>query len=77
MLLNAMVETGATHTVMVGDTVYDMEMAANAGVKAVGVSWGYHGRDELVAAGAAAVIGHFKELFVILGDSTGSVLGVR
>ncbi len=74
-----MAETGAgaTHTVMVRDTLYDMEMAANAGVKAVGVSWGYHGRDELVAAGAAAVIGHFKELFVILGDSTGSVLGVR
>ncbi len=68
MLLNAMAETGAgaTHTVMVGDTAYDMQMAANAGVRAVGVSWGYHGRDELVAAGAAAIIDHFKELFVIL-----------
>ncbi len=40
-------------------------------------SWGYHGRDELVPAGAAAVIGHFKELFVILEDSTGTVLGDR
>ncbi len=66
MLLNAMVETGATHRVRVGDTVYDMEMAANAGVKAVAISWGYHGRGELVAAGAAAVIDPFKELFVIL-----------
>ena len=42
-------------TVMIGDTTYDMEMAAAAGVRAIGVDWGYHTAQELRAAGAAAV----------------------
>jgi phosphoglycolate phosphatase len=64
MLLRAMAEAGAEpeQTVLVGDTSYDMEMAANAGVLAVGVSWGYHEPEELRATGAARVIGHFAEL---------------
>ncbi|WP_109467604.1 HAD-IA family hydrolase [Albibacillus kandeliae] len=43
MLFAALAETGcdAQNTVMVGDTLFDMEMAGNAGVAAVGVSWGY------------------------------------
>jgi phosphoglycolate phosphatase len=32
----------AAHAVMIGDTTFDMEMARNAGVKGIGVSWGYH-----------------------------------
>jgi phosphoglycolate phosphatase-like HAD superfamily hydrolase len=31
-------------TLMVGDTTFDMEMAVNAGARALGVSWGYHAR---------------------------------
>ena len=27
---------------MIGDTTYDIEMARNAGVGAIGVAWGYH-----------------------------------
>lgn len=44
MIERALDETGtnATHAVMIGDTTFDMEMARNAGVKGVGVSWGYH-----------------------------------
>ena len=42
-------------TVMIGDTAYDIEMARTAGVRALGVSWGYHTPDELMAAGAEAV----------------------
>lgn len=45
----------AEHTVMIGDTQYDIEMAGNAGVRAIGVDWGYHTPDELRAAGADAV----------------------
>ena len=54
MLLRAMAETGVdpSATVVVGDTVYDMEMARRAGVRAVGVAWGYHTPDELEATGA-------------------------
>ena len=42
-------------TVMIGDTVYDIEMAKTAGVRAIGVAWGYHRAEELLAAGAEGV----------------------
>jgi phosphoglycolate phosphatase len=42
-------------TVMIGDTSYDMLMARAAGVRAVGVAWGYHPADELADAGAHAI----------------------
>ena len=44
MIERALADTGssAAHAVMIGDTTFDMEMARNAGVKAIGVSWGYH-----------------------------------
>ena len=41
--------------VMIGDTAYDMIMAVNAGVRAIGVDWGYHEPAELLAAGAEFV----------------------
>ncbi len=64
MLLNAMGETGAApaDTVMVGDTVYDIEMARRAGTLAVGVAWGYHPEEQLRRAGAHAVAQTFAEL---------------
>lgn len=60
--------TGAAraNTVMIGDTAYDMAMAVNAGVRAIGVDWGYHHPAELVEAGAQAVAGSVEELHLIL-----------
>ncbi|MEO5866816.1 MAG: HAD-IA family hydrolase, partial [Sphingomonas sp.] len=57
MIEAAIAETGASPetTVMIGDTSYDMLMAEAAGVRALGVGWGYHADDELRAAGACAV----------------------
>lgn len=57
MIEAAIAEAGAdpTRTAMIGDTSFDMLMAVNAGVRAVGVAWGYHPADELVAAGAHGV----------------------
>ena len=52
-LAETMAEPG--NTLVIGDTVYDMEMAKSAGVGALGVAWGYHEADELLAAGASAV----------------------
>lgn len=49
-------------TVMIGDTSYDMEMARGAGARAIGVGWGYHPAEELLAAGAETVIADFGEL---------------
>lgn len=64
MLRNAMNETGAapSATVMIGDTTYDMGMARNAGTRAIGVAWGYHDAEELVAAGADRIVARFDEL---------------
>jgi phosphoglycolate phosphatase len=49
MLLRAMLEAGVEpdETAMVGDTMYDIEMARNAGTAAIGVAWGYHVAEEL------------------------------
>ncbi len=57
MLHRALRDTGAEApaAVMVGDTVYDMEMAARAGMPGVGVAWGYHPAADLAAAGARYV----------------------
>jgi phosphoglycolate phosphatase len=58
MLIQAMGEAGAApgETVLIGDTTFDMEMAGNAGVAAIGVAWGYHEPGELTAAGAAVIV---------------------
>lgn len=48
--------------VMIGDTAYDMQMARDAGVRAIGVDWGYHTPEELRAAGAEWVATSRAEL---------------
>ena len=64
MVLDAMRETGIVpeNTVVIGDTVFDMEMANNAGASAIGVSWGYHAVADLHGAGARSVIDDFAAL---------------
>jgi phosphoglycolate phosphatase len=64
MVLHAMRETGIApeDTVVIGDTVFDMQMAKNAGASAIGVAWGYHAVDDLHGAGAASVIDDFIAL---------------
>ena len=68
MIYRAMDEVGvdADETVMIGDTVYDMNMAANAGVAALGVSWGYHAPEELTAAGAAHILNEPGDLVPLI-----------
>lgn len=53
MLLAAVDACGTTpgDSVMIGDTTFDMEMAAAAGVRALAVSWGYHGIEDLRQTG--------------------------
>ncbi|MEX2628904.1 MAG: HAD-IA family hydrolase [Tistlia sp.] len=64
MLRRAMDEVGCNpcETVLIGDTTFDIEMAQNAGTLSLGVSWGYHAPEELLAAGASAVLGSMAEL---------------
>lgn len=64
MLLRAMAETGVgpERTLMVGDTVYDMSMARQAGAFALGVGWGYHPPEDLRDAGADALADDYAGL---------------
>jgi phosphoglycolate phosphatase len=64
MLSQLLAETGtdAIDALMIGDSTYDIEMAANAGIKSVGVSYGVHSSEQLIAAGAERVINCFAEL---------------
>jgi phosphoglycolate phosphatase len=57
MLRACLRDTGvpADATVLIGDTSFDMAMAVAAGVRPIGVDWGYHPPDDLHAAGAGAV----------------------
>jgi phosphoglycolate phosphatase len=52
----------AEETLFVGDSGVDMMTAKNAGLTAVGVSWGFRDREELQTAGADYMINHPKEL---------------
>lgn len=63
-LAEAMID--AQDAVMIGDTQYDMAMAVNAGVRAIGVDWGYHSAEELREAGAVAVARTAAELRELL-----------
>ena len=55
-------DAAPSDTVMIGDTSFDMLMAANAGVAGLAVGWGYHPPDELLAAGAAVVAENFAQV---------------
>lgn len=64
MIEAALAEAGGApeHAVMIGDTSFDMTMACAAGVRPLGVGWGYHAPEELVAAGAHSVAMDSAEL---------------
>lgn len=51
MIFEICEETGidATHTLMIGDTTHDLQMATNAGVDAIGLTHGAHPKEALLA----------------------------
>ncbi|WP_076072274.1 HAD-IA family hydrolase [Sphingomonas montana] len=72
MLDRAMADAGASpaDTVMIGDTGYDIAMGRAAGVATIGVSWGYHHTDLLIAAGATHIATHARDLPALLAALT-------
>ena len=64
MLLDLMKMLGAAtdKTVMIGDTTHDLQMAANAGVQSVAVTYGAHPRDQLLALQPLACINNPEDL---------------
>lgn len=68
MLEAALAETGvqAQDAVMIGDTSFDMDMARAAGMRGIGVGWGYHDAARLSAADR--IIERFDDLPAALDD---------
>lgn len=68
MLLTCLSDAGALpeQSVIIGDTMFDVMMGVNAGVRAIGVDWGYHDAHELESAGAAAVAMDMPHLLELL-----------
>ena len=52
--------------IMVGDRLHDVEGAAAHGIKTIGVTFGYGGRDELQKAGAWKIVDNMEELTALL-----------
>ncbi|MER5173298.1 HAD-IA family hydrolase [Thioclava sp. GXIMD2076] len=75
MVQAALEETGmeAAQAVMIGDTSYDIEMGRAAGLRTIGVAWGYHPLDALEAAGVDHIVHDFKELEALLTRLTEEV----
>lgn len=54
--------TTPERTLMIGDTSYDMQMAANAGVPAVAVTFGAQSREQLLAYNCIQMFNRFNDL---------------
>jgi phosphoglycolate phosphatase len=71
MVLQAMQATGSepAETVMLGDTVFDMQAAMQARATGIGVAWGCHPREDLRRAGADLVIEDYAEFLGWLDEN--------
>lgn len=62
------IEVDLQNCVYVGDSDVDIKTARNAGIKSIGVAWGFRGQGELEEAGADFIATSVKELEkIILG----------
>lgn len=68
MVFRAQLETGNApeQTILIGDSRYDMRMAQAAGIRAIGVAWGYNPPEELLAEGASEIARDFDHLVELL-----------
>ncbi|RUO79418.1 HAD-IA family hydrolase [Pseudidiomarina taiwanensis] len=73
MLQEIMAHSGMTsaQTVLVGDSVHDLAMAANAGVASIGVTHGVHDRTRLARHNPIAIVDQLSELksHIFAGES--------
>jgi phosphoglycolate phosphatase len=72
MALQAIADAGAAPetSFVVGDTSFDMAMAAAAGAAPIGAGWGYHGPEELIEAGAIAVAERPADVLALVQERT-------
>jgi len=64
MIVTAMNEVGAKahDTLMIGDTTFDIDMAKAANAGSIGVTWGYHPKNDLQDARPDALVDTFDAL---------------
>jgi phosphoglycolate phosphatase len=62
---------GPDRAVMIGDTEYDIAMGRAAGMRTIGVAWGYHAPPRLTAAGADALAADFAALEGLVAEMAG------
>lgn len=55
-----------SETLHIGDSGVDMQTAHAAGVRAVGVTWGFRSREELTESGADVIVDHPEEILNLL-----------
>jgi phosphoglycolate phosphatase len=64
--LMAACDVPAAHTVMVGDTTYDVEMAHNAGVRSIALAYGAHDAATLMASNPSCFAHDVAQLATLL-----------
>ena len=64
MALRAMKELGVEekYSVIIGDTINDIGLGVNSGIKSIGVTWGYNNRKLLISAGANHLVDNAQDL---------------
>ncbi len=74
--LHLIAESGldASQFCYIGDSFIDMRTAKNAGLFAIGVSWGYNPTEVLVKEGADVLVHHPSEILDVLGFTEGGSL---
>ena len=63
--------TAPENCIFIGDSTMDLETAANAGMPAIAVTWGYHDRPRLIAAGATRIVESPVEIPALLSAGRG------
>ena len=71
----ALCGVGPDATLVVGDSLFDLEMAARAGVPALGVAWGAHACERLWQAEPLAVLERIEHLPERLRQHEGGAVG--
>ena len=65
-VIDALGDNDTSKMLMVGDRKHDVEGAAEHGIDCAGVAFGYGGREELMKAGAAYIVGTVNELQALI-----------
>lgn len=56
-----------SQTLVIGDAIYDMQMAKAAGARAIGVAWGYASVEDLRGSGADDIADNPRDLIRLIG----------